>query len=156
MLARGLAGWLCSLVVNANETTPHSPGEQPEMTEDQVREYLEQVRGVPAEQVVSDVIAIVLNAASAKVGRNDGRLLIDVAAVVLEHTRPYLSGELTTQVDQVLSQLRLGQVQAEREARDEPNDIAATPAAPAQPPPAATAPAPEQPAASKLWIPGRG
>lgn len=167
------ARWLDSLVVNANDTTPPTTGDQPQMTEEQVREYLEQVRGVPAEQVVSDVIAVVLNAASAKIGRKDGRLLIDVAAVVLERTRPHLSGEFATQVDQALGQLRMGQVQAEGKAEDEPNDIAAAPAspAPASPAPVSPAPvppgparpvppppaaAPEQPTASKLWIPGRG
>jgi hypothetical protein len=156
-LSRHYAGRLNSLVVNANDTTPPTPGDQPQMTEEQVREYLEQVRDVPAEQVVSDVIAVVLNAASAKIGRNDGRLLIDVAAVVLEHTRPHLSGEFATQVDQALGQLRMGQVQAEGEAKEEPNDIAAAPATPAPASPAqpSPAPAPEQPAAAKLWIPGR-
>ena len=57
-----------------------------------------------------------LNAAQVKLGRRDARLLIDVTAVAHEHARPYLPGELTRQIDQVLGQLGLGQVSAESHA----------------------------------------
>jgi hypothetical protein len=73
--------------------------------------------------------------------------------------RRYVSAELTTQVDQILGQLRLAQVRAEGvaagEGKAEANDLAETPAPPAaagQPPP----PPPSSPSpASKLWVPGQ-
>jgi hypothetical protein len=61
-------------------------------------------------------------------------LLIDLSTVAHEHARPYLSDELTKQIDQVLGQLRLGQVSAEGHAsqRGEPeeNDLDRIPTPP--------------------------
>ena len=72
-------------------------------------------------------------------GPPDARLLIDVTALAHEHARPYLPGELTRQIDQVLGQLRLGQVSAEshmsQQGQSEENDLNRTPA----PPPTGTA-----------------
>ena len=76
-------------------------------------EYVHRLRSLPAEQVIGDVVFSLLNAAQVKLGRRDARLLIDLATVAHEHARPYLPGELTRQIDQVLGQLRLGQVSAE-------------------------------------------
>ncbi len=68
-----------------------------------------------------------LNAAQVKLGRRDARLLIDLGTVAHEHARPYLSDEVTKQIDQVLGQLRLGQVSAEghasRRGEPEENDL---------------------------------
>ena len=79
-----------------------------------------------------------LNAAQAKLGRRDARLLIDVSTVAHQHARPYLPDELTKQIDQVLGQLRLSQVSAEgrasRPGEQEENDLDRVPA----PPPAKT------------------
>ena len=56
----------------------------------------------------------------------DARLLLDSSTVAHEHARPYPSDELT-KVDQVLGQLRLGQVSAEghasRRGEPEENDL---------------------------------
>ena len=69
-----------------------------------------------------------------KLGRRDARLLIDVTAAAHEHTRSHLPGGLTRQIDQVLGQLRLGQVGAESHAsqqgQPEENDLDRTPAPP--------------------------
>jgi hypothetical protein len=125
-------------------------------SEDDVREYARRVRSLPVEQVIGEVVFSLLNAAQVKLGRRDARLLIDLSAVAHEHARPYLSDQLSTQIDQVLGQLRLGQVSAEGRAsapgEPEKNDLDRVPAPPsasgaAQPPPA--------PASSKLWVPGR-
>jgi hypothetical protein len=128
--------------------------EQAQSAED-VREYVQRLRSLPVEQVISDVLFTLLNAAQVKMGRRDARLLIDVTAVALEHVRPYLPGELTRQVDQVLGQLRLGQVSAEGHAdpagEAEENDLDRAPA----PPPSGAGRPPAGPGSSKLWIPGR-
>jgi hypothetical protein len=127
--------------------------EQAQSAED-VRKYVQQMRSLPVEQVLADVMFSLLNAAQVKLGRRDARLLIDVSTVVLEHARPYLPGELTTQVDQVLGQLRLGQVSAEGHAsqpgKPEDNDLDRVPA-----PPSGAVPPPAGPGSSKLWVPGR-
>ncbi len=127
--------------------------EQSRSAED-VREYVQRLRSLPVEQVISDVMFSLLNAAQVKLGRRDARLLIDVTAVAHEHARPYLPGELSKQIDQALGQLRLAQVSAEGHpgpGDPEENDLDRAPA----PPPSGTVPPPAGPAASKLWVPGR-
>ena len=106
------------------------------------REYVRRMRSLPVDQVLGDVLFSLLNAAQVKLGRRDARLLIDLGAVVHEHARPYLSGELTTQIDQLLGQLRLGQVSAEGHASQpgepEKNDLDRVPS----PPPSGAPPSP--------------
>jgi hypothetical protein len=127
--------------------------EQPRSAED-VREYVQQMRSLPVEQVIGDVLFNLLNAAQVKLGRRDARLLIDVGTVVLEHARPCLPGELTRQIDEVLGQLRLAQVSAEGHAtqtgKPEDNDLDRVPA-----PPSGAVQSPAGPGSSKLWVPGR-
>jgi len=122
---------------------------------DDAREYVQQIRSLPVEQVIGDVLFSLLNAAQIKLGRRDARLLIDVSTVALEHARAYLPGELTKQIDQVLGQLRLGQVSAEGRASDagepEDNDLDRAPA----PPASGATQSPAGPGPSKLWVPGR-
>jgi hypothetical protein len=154
--------------VSAGPTDPSQPGQQAEPTEEEVRAYLGQLRAAPADQVVAEVASALLNAAQVKLGRRDGRLLLDLVGDVAERIRGTLPAELTEQVDQALGQLRLAQVEAEREVAAaaqqghvEPDDLGATPASdgetPQAAPPADRQP-PEQPgggAASRLWVPGR-
>jgi hypothetical protein len=120
-----------------------------------VAKYVQRMRSLPAEQVIGDVVFSLLNAAQVKLGRRDARLLIDLATVAHEHARAYLPDELTNQIDQVLGQLRLGQVSAEghptRPGKSEENDLDRVPA----PPPVGTAQPPAGPAPGKLWVPGR-
>lgn len=108
--------------------TPPGGAQPGEPSEEEVRQYLAQMRATPAEQVVAEVLQGLLNAAQVKLGRRDARLLLDAAADVTERTAPALSDDLRTQLGEVLSQLRMGQVQAEREVaasgQDEVNDLA--------------------------------
>jgi hypothetical protein len=99
-----------------------------------VREYVRRMRSLPVDQLIGDVVFSLLNAAQVKLGRRDARLLIDLSTVAHEHARPYLPDELSTQIDQVLGQLRLGQVSAEGHAsgpgEPEENDLDRVPAPP--------------------------
>jgi len=105
---------------------------------------MRQVRSLPVEQLVADVLLSLINAAEIKLGRRDARLLIDLSTVVHEHARPYLSGELTTQLDQLLGQLRMGQVSAEGSAsppgEPEENDLDRVPTPPPTPAPPSPSP----------------
>jgi len=92
------------------------------------------LRSLPVDQVLGDFLFSLLHAAQVKLGRRDARLLIDVTAAAHEHAHPYLPGELARQIDQVLGQLRLGQVSAESHAsqqgQPEENDLDRAPAPP--------------------------
>jgi hypothetical protein len=128
-------------VVDSAEPGSGAEHDQAPSAED-ASEYARRMRSLPAEQVIADVVFTLLNAARVKLGRRDARLLIDVSAVALEHSRAYLPDDLTTQIDQVLAQLRLGQVSAEghasRPGEPEENDLDRVPA----PPPGGAAQAP--------------
>lgn len=120
-----------------------------------MREYVAQLRGAPVEQIVVELVQGLLNAAQMKLGRNDGRLLIDTTAVLMSHLGPHVAEDLTAQVGEAVTQLRLAQVDAEKEVaaagQSEPNDLPERPGG-AQAPSAPSGPA--APQASKLWVPG--
>ena len=137
-------------------------GDEP--TEEEVRAYISQLRGAPVDQVIAEVSSALINAAQVKLGRKDGRLLLDVVGAVTEQLRGKVDDELPRQLDDVLAKLRMAQVEAEKEvaqqAQEEPNDLGSTPTAPSETPPAQ---APGTPAAgtsdgggaaSRLWTPG--
>ena len=109
-------------------------GQEQAGSSDDAREYVRRMRSLPVDQVIGEVLFSLLNAAQVKLGRRDARLLIDVSTVAHEHARPYLPGELSRQIDQVLGQLRMGQVSAEGHAsqQEEPeeNDLDRLPAPP--------------------------
>ena len=113
---------------------PGGAGQGGERSAEDAAEYARRLRALPVDQVLGDFLFSLLNAAQVKLGRRDARLLIDVAAVAHEHARPHLPGELTSQIDQVLGQLRMGQVSAESHAsqqgQPEENDLERAPAPP--------------------------
>lgn len=113
---------------------PGGAGQGGEGSAGDAREYARRLRALPVDQVLGDFLFSMLNAAQVKLGRRDARLLIDVAAVAHEHARPHLPGELTRQDDQMLGQLRMGQVSAESRAsqqgQPEENDLDRAPAPP--------------------------
>ncbi|HEX2028255.1 MAG TPA: hypothetical protein VHF25_09685 [Nitriliruptorales bacterium] len=57
-------------------------GDAGQPTEEELRAYLAQLRQADANDIVSQVFSMVASAAEVKLGRRDGRLLIDVAAAV--------------------------------------------------------------------------
>jgi hypothetical protein len=118
---------------------PSGAGQADSQPTEDASEYVRRLRSLPVAEVVGDALFGLLQAAQVKLGRKDARLLIDITAVAHEHARPYLPGELARQIDQILGQLRLGQVSAETRAgqqdRPEDNDLDASPS----PPPAGAA-----------------
>ena len=146
---------------------PEGAGEQAQqpLSAEEARKLVEELRVAPAEEVVTEALFSLLNAAHVKLGRRDARLMIDLSAVMLEHLRGYLSEELVKRVDRALAQLRLGQVTAEKEAarspQSEPNDLDTVPTIPASgaaPAPASApgaAPSPASSQSSGLWVPGQ-
>jgi hypothetical protein len=139
-----------------SSTEPEGTSDGP--TQEEVREYVEKFRVAPAEQILAEMLYTSINAAQVKLGRRDARLFIDFSALMLERLRDYLPTEIVTQVEPAIGQLRMAQVQAEREvASGEPeaNDLDRMPTGIVGDSDAAPA-ASEQPpsAGSKLWVPG--
>jgi hypothetical protein len=110
-------------------------GEREPPRPDDLDEHARRLRSLPVDQLIADALSGLLNAAQVKLGRRDARLLIDMTTVAHEHARPYLPGQLTAQIDQILGQLRLGQVSAEghasRQGDSEENDLDRVPTPPA-------------------------
>ena len=84
------------------------------VSEEDVHKLVEQLRSAPAEQIIADTFATLLNTAQIKLGRRDARLFIDLCSVMLQYADRYVSAELGKQVEKALGQLRLGQVSARR------------------------------------------
>jgi len=104
-------------------------------SEDEMRQAMAQMRSTPVDQFTAGALQELLTAAQVKLGRNDGRLLLDLVAVLNDGTRGLVDGQLTGQVDEALAQLRTAQVQAEREivqaateGHVEQNDLSRRPA----------------------------
>jgi hypothetical protein len=119
---------------DAGQDAGQDVGQEEERSAEDARDYARRLRSLPADQVLGDFLFSLLNTANVKLGRRDARLLIDVVAVAHEHARPYLPGELTRQIEQVLGQLRMGQVNAEnhmgQNGKPEENDLDRPPAPP--------------------------
>lgn len=155
------------------------PGmEQP--SEEELRQYLGEMRQAHVGEIVAQVVSALLNGAQVKLGRRDARLLIDLADGVTSQAGPHIDERFTQEVSQVLSQLRMAQVEAEEELAKlqadgqippEANDVGPASSRPATddgagdegsadagegqpasqtPPPSAQRPS----AASRLWTPG--
>jgi hypothetical protein len=140
-----------------SSTEPEGTSDGP--TEEEVREYVEKLRVAPAEQILAEMLYTSINAAQVKLGRKDARLFIDFSALMLERLRDYLPTEIVTQVEQAIGQLRMAQVQAEREvassSEPESNDLDRMPTGIVGSADAAAAASEQSPSAgSKLWVPG--
>jgi hypothetical protein len=85
------------------------------MSDADARQLVEQLRSTPAEQIITEVFSILLQAAQVKLGRRDARLFIDLCALILQHAGGHVSEELGKQVEQALGDLRLAQVSAENQ-----------------------------------------
>lgn len=149
---------------------PMAQGGMPEgrePTEDEVRAYLEQLRAAPVEVVVAEVAEALLSAVQVKLGRPDGRVLIDAAAALAAALEGRIDADLHGRIGAALAQLRLAQVELEsgRSAGGMPGaegvptaDGGASSEAP-PPPPAGARPGSSGPSdrstASRLWVPGR-
>jgi murein L,D-transpeptidase YcbB/YkuD len=127
-----------------------------------VRAYLAQLRQADAAEIIAQAFSVLASAAEVKLGRRDARLLIDMAANVAETAGGRLDERITKQMEQAVSQLRLAQVDAEKQLEkmraegqipdEEEGDLEAAGTQPEAVEPDRT----EGPsAASRLWIPGR-
>ena len=90
------------------------------------REHVRRMRSLPVEQVTGDIVFSLLNAAQVKLGRETPGCCSTRAPWRTSTRVPIPSDELT-KIDQVLGQLRLGQVSAEghasRRGEPEANDL---------------------------------
>ena len=133
-------------------------------SEAEVRAMLAEMREAPAEQVLAEVLNVLLQAAQVKLGRPDARVLIDTVAAVADAAEGRVQATLTGQLAQAVTQLRLAQVEAERELGVEPPAEAQRPATGGTAAARAAGPgaggvsgasgAGER-QASRLWVPGR-
>lgn len=137
-----------------------SGGAQP--SEEEIRAYLAQMRQADIGEILAQGLSVLLSGAQVKLGRRDGRVLLDAVAAAVDAARPHLDKGLSAEFDSALSQLRIAQVEAEQElARraggEEQAAGAGSPeqqqATDAHAPPQAAQPQSEQPGGSRLWVP---
>lgn len=140
----------------SQQVPPPDSGRQP--TEEEMQAALSQLREAPVAEVIIDILQGLLSAAQVKIGRSDGRLLLDAAALVNDHAAGHVDASITDQVKTALTQLRMAQVEAEKEiassGQAEANDLGST-TPPPEDGPGAPPPPEEPPPTSRLWVPGR-
>lgn len=132
------------------------PGADPtgQPSEEELRAYLGQLRDAHVGEIVAQVLSMLLNAAQVKLGRPDARLLIDLTADLIERAGPELDTQFTDEVNQIITQLRMAQVQAEEEL----GGAGAAPQGSAEPAAEEPPPSPggeQSSATSRLWVPGQ-
>jgi hypothetical protein len=160
---------------------PGAGGQQP--SEEQIRAYLAQLRQAAPDELVAQAFSVLASGAEVKLGRRDARLLIDAAAALAEAVDERVEADLEKQMTTALNQLRVAQVDAEKQLaklRDEgrlppeeegelpadagetevPEDVAAAAEEARQAAQQGDQPGPadqdrSSDAASRLWIPGR-
>lgn len=153
-------------------------GGQRQPSEEEVRQYLAQLRQTDVTEIVAQAFSMVASGAEVKLGRRDGRLLIDAAAAIADVVEPHLDEQLTDQMQQAIAQLRQGQVDAEGQLEklrdegrlpdDEENDLpreggdtaASTDAGSGEEQTRPQQPKQQRPggrgnASDRLWVPGR-
>lgn len=138
-------------------------------SEEELAAELGRLREAPLDEVLAQVMSLLANAAQVKLGRRDGRALIDLTAALVQQVRDYAHPQLVGQLDEILPQLQMAQVEAEKElaqavasgqAAPEVNDLGSEPAQ--ERPSDRTPPPTQQPGAahggdkqgSRLWTPG--
>lgn len=104
----------------SDPTVQDSPGAGGEPSPEQLRAYLEQLRGADVAEVVAQAFSVLGTGAEVKLGRPDARVLIDALGSLLDTAGPHLPDQLTGQMRDGLAQLRMAQVTAEREAAGQP------------------------------------
>ena len=150
-------------------------GAQQELSEEEVRQYLSEMRQAPAAEIIAQVITVLANGAQVKLGRNDARVLIDTIDAVKDRAGAVLPADFVQQVDELLGQLRMAQVEGEKEVarlkaeadHQEAGDVTTptpgqdAPTAPGQATPPTPPPTPGQDqggqqgsGGSRLWTPG--
>lgn len=149
-------------------TAGGQPGQQ-ELSEEQIRQYLGQLRQADVSEIVAQAFSMLAQGAEVKLGRQDARTLIDAVNALTEAIGDAVDERLKGQMEQVTDQLRMAQVDAEKQLaqmREEgrlPEEEAGEVPADATPgEPGSDAP-PQQPGqqpgrgsdpSSRLWIPG--
>jgi hypothetical protein len=136
-------------------TSTQQPGE---LSEEELRVYLDQLREAEVGEIVVQAYTMLGTGAEVKLGRPDARLLIDAMAGIVSAIGQRL-GELGTRMQGGVAQLQMAQVEAERRAAGQ--QTAEQGGQNAQDQPAQAAQQPQQGGnaqermTDRLWIPGR-
>lgn len=152
------------------------PTQAGQPSEEELRAYLEQLRGADPAEVLVQAYRMLGTGAEVKLGRPDARLIIDAMNGMVSAVDGRVQAELVKQMQDGITQLQLAQVEAEKEAgsqgaaTDQPAGAGGSAQAPGQGGAAQGqgGPAPpggqgQQPPAApggqrmtdRLWIPGR-
>ena len=131
---------------------------QQQLSEEELKAYLGQLREAPVTEVVAQTVSVLLNAAQVKLGRPDGRALIDVVAAIRDAAEEAVDDRLVSELDNALSQLRMAQVEAEKQgqaAAQAPTDEVDVPGPGTAVPPEGSDEGSSGSGASRLWTPGQ-
>lgn len=134
--------------------------EQREPSEQELREYLEQLRTADPGEFLAQAFNILATGAQAKLGLPDARILIDAMSGLVEGAGEGIPEAIATPMRNGVVQLKTAQVQAEKElGQAEGAPVSQQPpdsSGPQPPGPGGGQPGGDQRMTDRLWIPGRG
>lgn len=143
---------------------PTQTGQQGGPSEEEVQQYLEQLRSAEASEIIAQAFNMLATGAQVKLGRPDARVLIDSLAGMVDNVGGQLPEEVGQQMRDSVGQLQTAQVQAEQEAGGqaagaEPGEQEAAGSGAGQPGAASQSAGQEsgsgQRMTDRLWIPGQ-
>lgn len=123
-------------------------------SQEEIEAYMAQLRQAPVQDLLLQAFSVLGTGAEVKLGLPDARILIDAMDALVGVAAPTL-GEQGGQLAEAVGQLKMAQVQAEKQVaaqqggQQEPGAGEAAAAPPPQPA------EPEKKQTDKLWIPGR-
>lgn len=134
-------------------------------SEEEVQQYLEQLRSADAAEIIAQAFNMLATGAQVKLGRPDARALIDSMGGLANAAGQRLPEEVASQMQEGVQQLQSAQVQAEQEGGGQGGDAGDAGGGPATPQPGpAESGQGGQPGqggqqerpSDRLWVPGQG
>lgn len=100
--------------------TDPTQADQEQPSEEEVQQYLEQLREADPSDVVAQAFNMLATGAQVKLGRPDARMLIDALDAIASAVSDRFNQEFAEQMRTSVSQLQNAQVQAEQEGGPQP------------------------------------
>lgn len=138
---------------------PGQPGEADQPSPEELQAYLMQLRQADPAEFLMQAFNMLVTGAQAKIGLDDGRMLIDSASSVIEGVADRLPEDLLEAVRNAVSQLKVAQVQAEQQLAEAGPDAAGPEEAGGGEAGQSGAPRvsePQRKMTDRLWTPGQG
>jgi hypothetical protein len=142
-------------MTDPSQPRPPAGSQAPGPTQEELEAHLAQLREANVAEVVVQAVNMLATGAQVKLGRDDARVLIDAIAAIADTADGRVDAELVKQVRDAVSQLKMAQVQAERDLAQAEATSTQGQTEAEQSPTGQGETGQNPPLTDRLWIPGR-